>query len=319
MKNKTLILFVVLVFVLAACSPASDTFATPNLSVDTESAVSQRASGSELQDDYNDALSIQSQLAVGTLLLEETDLAIDAVLAEELYPLWQAVQSLASSDTAAEIEVQAVVNQIQDTMTPEQIAAIAEMELTAEGLTRMLEEGTLEVFAGGFGRGSGDSEGEGETGRPGGGFGGGPGGGMPGAGRPAGGPGSGGFPEGLDPDAIATRQAEFASGDGGSFQERAMTGAVVRLLGTKTGDLSAEAPVRIFDVVFEVVAEATGLSVEDIRAQTGEGTTLADIVEANGGDLDVVYHALLAALNELPNADDLDPAALASQWLGLEE
>lgn len=271
-----------------------------------------------LQDSFDDALSIQGQLAVGTLLLEETDLAVDEALAAELYPLWQAVQSLSNSDTAAEVEVQAVVNQIQGAMRAEQVAAIAEMQLTAESLTTMLDEGTLAFGGGGFGRGSGEEgEGSGE-GRPGGGLGGGPGGGVPGAGRPGGGPGGGAFSEGIDPDAIATRQAEFAEGDTLSFQERAMLGAVVRLLGTKTGEV-ADQPFRQFEVVFEVVADTTGLSIEEIRTQMAEGATLAEIVEANGDDLDAAYDALIAVLGELPNADELDIELMASQWLGLAE
>ena len=118
MRKTWLIVIAIVMFVLAACSPAGDT------SGDLETGISQETSGAELQDDYNGALSIQGQLAVGTLLLEETALAVDEVLAVELYPLWQALQSLSDSDTAAEVEVQAVVNQIQGTMTPEQVAGM---------------------------------------------------------------------------------------------------------------------------------------------------------------------------------------------------
>lgn len=311
MKNTWLLFTAILILALAACSPAAEASSGGSENV----PAAQNPADTELQADFTDALSIQGQLAVGTLLLEETDLAVDETLAAELYPLWQAVQSLSDSDTAADVEIQAVVNQIQDTMHTEQVAAIAEMQLTAESLTTMLEEGTLALGGGGFGRGSGE---DGEGGRPAGGFGGGPGGGVPGGGRPGGGPGGGALPEGIDPEAIATRQAEFAGGDTGSFQERAMLGAVVRLLGTRTGEVE-EQPVRQFEVVFDVVAQAIGLSVEEIRSQTAEGTTLAEIVESNGGDLDAVYEALVTALGELPNADELDLEEMATQWLGLEE
>jgi hypothetical protein len=323
MKTKWLILIgVLLMGALVACSPATGGEASVPASGDKAAVGTgvEITEDSGLSTDYNGALSIQGQLAVGTLLLEETELAVDEALAANLLPLWQAVQSLSNSDTAADIEIEAVLNQIQDTMTQEQISAIVEMGLTEDSLTTMLEEGELAFGAGGFGRGSGDNTGEGGEGfRPGGVF---PGGGVPGGGGPGGGQGGrpGGGLEGVDPDAIATRQAQFAEGDAGAFQDMAMTGAVVRLLGTKTGEISADGPARIFEVGFDVISEATGLRVEDIRAQTAEGVPMAEIVEANGGDVETVYTALVKALGELPNAGDLvDIEALASQWLGLDQ
>ena len=87
---------------------------------DPEQAVRLRA-------DYTDALSLQGQLALGILQLEETDLAIDETAATELLPLWQALQSLMNSDTTAAIEIDAVVNQIQESLATDQIQAIADM------------------------------------------------------------------------------------------------------------------------------------------------------------------------------------------------
>jgi hypothetical protein len=269
-----------------------------------------------LRDDYEDALSIQGQLAAGTLLLEETELAVDEVMAVELLPLWRAAQSLMNSDTAAALEIEAVYNQVQDTMTPDQISAIAEMELTEEALTTMMEEGDLDFGRGGFAEGRGDRTGTGEGFtppeggfRPGGGFLGGP---------PGEGPG-GGFPEGINPEVIATRQAQFAEGGLGSFMDRALIPAVIRTLEMKTGEVSADQPVRPFDIVYSVIAETTSLSLEEIRAMTTEGMTLAEIVETNAGDLEEVRNLLIEALSELPNAADLDLEQLASEWLGLDE
>jgi hypothetical protein len=243
---------------------------------------------------------------------------VDESQAAGLLPLWQALQSLQNSDTAAALELEAVARQIQDGMTAAQISAIADMALTEESLVALLEEGTLAL---GFG-GRGAAEGETPQGFPAEGFAGGgpPGGGLPGAG---GGPGGGGsFPgaggQGLDPEALATRQAEFAGGGAESLQERALTMAVVRLLRTKTGE-AAEQPGLIFGLVFDVVGEATGLSVDEIQAQTAEGLTLAELVEARGGDVGAVRQGLIDAFGELPNADDLDAEQLADQWLGLSQ
>jgi len=70
------------------------------------------------------------QLALGTLNLEKTDLAVATDQAAELLPLWQVFKSLSASDSSAPEEIEAIQEQIQETMTPEQLAAIEDMELT---------------------------------------------------------------------------------------------------------------------------------------------------------------------------------------------
>lgn len=157
-----------------------------------------------LNEDYPDALTIQTQLTLGTLKLEETDLAVDSAQATELLTLWQAIRSLSSSDITAEGEIEAIVNQILDTMSPEQLEAIAAMELTQEGILELTQE--LGIARGGDWTGEGDprSSAPDEMVPS---SGGGPGGGM------GGGPGGGGFGElggDLDPEQIATLQAERA-------------------------------------------------------------------------------------------------------------
>ncbi len=311
MKTIWRVLIGLLVIItMAGCGTTnSDTISNVRVSTETSQGV-------RLRDDNDDALSIQGQLATGTLLLEETELAVDEVMAVELMLLWRVAQSLMNSDTAAALEIEAVYNQIQDTMTPDQISAIAEMELTEEALTTMMEEGELFFGQGGFAGGRGDRTdlGEGFTPpegffRPGGGF----------PGRPPGeGPG-GGFPEGMNPEVIATRQARFAEGGFGSFMDRALITAVIRTLEMKTGEVSADQPIRPFDIVYSVIAEATGLSLEEIRAMTTEDMTLAEIVETNGGDLEKVRNSLIEVWSELPNAAGLDLEQLASEWLGLDE
>lgn len=299
---------------LAGCSTTNSDTSSTGSDVQVSSDTSQ---GIHLRDDYDDALSIQGQLAAGTLLLEEMELAVDEALAADLLPLWRAAQSLINSDTAAALEIEAVYNQIQDTMTPDQISTIAEMELTEETLATMLEEGELVLGRGGLFGGRGERTGSGEqlippeggSGRPGGGF---PGGGL------GQGPG-GGFPEGLDPEAMATRQAQFAGNDQGSFQERGLIMAVILTLELKTGEVSEDRLTRPFDVVYSVVAEATGLSSEEIRVKTAEGVTLAEIVETSGSELEEVRNSLVEALRELPNASDWDLEQLASEWLGIDE
>jgi predicted small secreted protein len=106
-----------------------------------------------LTEDYaEDALPIRTQLMIGTLKLEDSSLAISPEQASELLVLWQASAALSRSGTGAEIEVLAVINQLEEAMTPEQIVAIANMQLTRESIQAMSQEMGLST-------GSGDGEG----------------------------------------------------------------------------------------------------------------------------------------------------------------
>jgi hypothetical protein len=306
-----------LILILAACSDSTDsTVAGGEASSDaggpTNSASEQSGTLSvRLSDGYTDALSVQGQLALGTMQLEDTDLALDESQATELLPLWRAVQSLANSDTAATAEVEAVINQIQDTMAPEQIAAIAAMELTEESLTTMIENQDLAFGLGGRGFPGGgfstDGSGDDPGGGPGGGdffFGGGPGGGP---GGPGGGPG-GGFGN-LSEDDIATRQARFAGGGFGDVQDRLLVGVVIRTLEIKTGEvdeaeLQERAAARLNPLA--IVSETTEIEVEALEEEMAGGATLAEAITTLGGDLEAVKSALAEAYGQLPDAEEQD-------------
>ena len=188
-KVKFLGVIVSLTLILAACGGTNG------------SAINE---ATMLNEDYPDTLPIQTQLTVGTLKLEETSLAVDSEQAAELLTLWQAIRSLSSSDITAEGEIEAIVNQILETMSSEQVNAIAAMELTQEGIFELTQE--FGIARGGDLTTEGDPRGSAPDGAfPG--SGGGPGGGL------GGGPGGGGFGEfegELDPEQIATLQAERA-------------------------------------------------------------------------------------------------------------
>jgi hypothetical protein len=271
-----------------------------------------------LNEDYADALPIPSQLALGSLKLEETDLAIDETQAAGLVPLWQAYQSLSTSDKAAEAEINAVLKQIQGAMTAEQIEAIVAMALTSEDVDTYMQE-----MAGQFGgrglfvsRGEGDDSGEGE---PRGGFGGGgfPGGGIPGGGSPGGGilgggiPGEG-FASGADAEARATRIAEMG-GDTedmmSAFMDQALINTLVRALQLKTGELDEAdlQPDRMMQMLWSVVSETTGIPAETLQEGTTAGATLAEVITAQGGDLEAVKTALRQAFTDAGlGGDDVD-------------
>lgn len=128
-------------------------------------------------------LPIATQLIIGTFKLEGTDLAVTAEQAKELLPLWQVYQDLLTSDTAAQEEIDALVEQVQETMAAEQLQAITDMNLTQRDVRSVMQERM------GVSQRSNVSSGDGNTGFPGGGFGGPPDGFVP----PDGGRVPGGF------------------------------------------------------------------------------------------------------------------------------
>lgn len=220
--NKTTFSILILVFLLSACGGISETTA----GVET---------GTQF-DPNSQELPLSTKLAVGTLKLEGTELAVDSDQASDLLPLWQVLNNLSSSDTAAPEEGTAITAQIQETMTAEQMQAIEEMGLTGQDIFATMQELGLvnapQVNAAGTPQaGTGFRSGQGAGG---GGF---PGGGPPDGGAPGGGPGGGFAGEGLSQDQIATAQARRAENSGAGFGNRMLTPliqAVIDLLESKT-------------------------------------------------------------------------------------
>jgi hypothetical protein len=179
-------------------------------------------------------LPLSTKLAIGTLKLEGTTSAITPTQAKDLLPLWQVYSSLITSDTAAQEEKDALAQQIQETMTADQIKAIDAMNLTQrEVFTSMQALGIAPQFGG---SNNGTTQQNGNTTR---GNGQGQGGNFPPGGFPGGGPGGfGGNGTQLNPEQIATAQARrAANGNGGGFNNnRLLTpliGAVIKLLESK--------------------------------------------------------------------------------------
>lgn len=196
-KNITKISFLVLLPGLVACGSVA------------KANTASQTNGSLLSTDYDNALSVPMQLAIGTFKLDSTQNKVDAKMANDLLPLWKAVRSLSSSDTAAPQELSAVFTQIQETMTPEQIAAISAMHLTRADTAQIAQEMGLNLGGGGSGNFTPEQRATAQAGRQSGqGF---PGGGFPGGGFPGGGQG-GGFNS-------QQRQTPIA-GQGGQGQSR---------------------------------------------------------------------------------------------------
>jgi len=208
--------------------------------------------GGSLSESYPDALPAVTQLVVGTFKLEETDLAISADQAQELVPLWQAYRTLESSQTSAQQEREALVTQIEESMTADQLKGIADMKLTAADMQTIFGE------RGGPGRDDGTPSpdrqqngqpeanggfvvpfaGGGVGGVPGGGGGGFPGGG---GGFSSGGGGFGGLAPGQtpNPEAFATLRAERG---GTSGLNPGLVSVLIRFLQQKSGGTPTPAP-----------------------------------------------------------------------------
>ena len=159
MKNKimlTAIASLIIILVLSACGGGNEEASSAG--ENNESSAVQRSGDDSskeadpgIGEDFRDAMTISAQLGFGTLLLEDSEYAVDPDQAAQLLPLWKAARSLNESETVAEAELEAVFNQIEDTMTSEQISAISEMQLTGEEMTQLMEDFGLSFGFGGAG------------------------------------------------------------------------------------------------------------------------------------------------------------------------
>jgi hypothetical protein len=228
MKKIMFFIFLFVCLLLAACSGTPTEEGAVFIDGDTNQVGEEVEPKIRLNTDYEDALPVDTQLTIGTLMLEDSEDNVSAEQAVELLPMWKLAESLYNSDTAADVEKEAVISQIQDAMNPEQIAAIADLQLSSENSGEMMQE--LQDL---MPRGEGQRDGTGE--RPAGGR---PGGDMPEGLRPQG----QGMGEGsqVSPEQMETMQAMRDSGElsGGGFMTNPtfMFRAVINLLESKVGE-----------------------------------------------------------------------------------
>jgi hypothetical protein len=218
MKKISILILITFLLTLTACSAVSSG-AEPALAPQTEAPSGE--------------LPATTQLILGTFKLEETGQAVTAEQAAELLPLWQTLQVLSESDTAADQETQALIAQIQETMTAEQKQAITGMNLTREDMLSLMQEQGLAMGTGGQSSTSQGGNSSNSTNRN---FG--PGGGMPppDGGFPGGGSGFGGQGQNLSAEQIATAQAARQAG-GGNRIPTPLLNALIEFLKQKAGSL----------------------------------------------------------------------------------
>ena len=171
-------------------------------------------------------MSTITKLAIGTLKLEGTENAITPEQASDLLPLWQVYLSLVDSDTAAQAEIDGLVDQISTTLTDSQHQAIDDMQLSQPDMMSVMQE--MGISMGNRPQSASDSEQSGNSGGfPGGGDGFAPpdGGGMPSGDMP-----SGGNMPTLSEDQIATAQASGGAPGMGSSIPTPLIEAVIEYL-----------------------------------------------------------------------------------------
>jgi hypothetical protein len=171
MNKTTFVLLLLFTLIMTACGGN----AAPNAAAPASGTQGNPGAGE---------LSASMQVAIGTIKLEGSDQAVTAEQAKELLPLWQTLNVLYSSDTAATQEIDALVTQIQETMTAEQTQAITALNLTRRDMMSIMQEQGLT-----FGGANSNAQSSNSTTNSGGGFG-------PGGGGFQGPPDGGGFPDG---------------------------------------------------------------------------------------------------------------------------
>ena len=285
-------------FLVVACGATPPAAGAP--AGEAVAAAAPAASGG-LNESYSDALPVATQLILGSLKLEEGAQPISADEAAKLLPLWQAYQNLSVSDSVAEAELTALVNQIQRGMQPGQVEAIAAMQLTADDITEVLQAQGPGLFGGGGGQRSANGADGAFPAPPGG------GGFIPGRG-PGGGQG-GDFTQ-INPEERATAMAVRAAQGGGrrdDFMARGLVNALIMSLRLKTGDLTqeqlqAEQAQRTTQRWVRVAADATGIAADKLRAAVAEGKTLSEAIQTEGGDISKAEAAIREILKNAPNA-----------------
>jgi hypothetical protein len=208
------------------------------------------ATDSLLSEAYTDAIPVENQLIIGTINLEGTDLAVDVDMAKQLLPLWQTLQSLESSDTAAAEEKTAALESIEETMTPAQIQAIRDMQLTQQSMAEIMQKQGMALFGNRNGmtlNGTPSFQGNGFPSDGGGGGtfffrdGGDGAGGPPADGASPGGGFTGGNQQNLTQEQIATLQAGRSQAGGGRSSQ-GLIGLVVRFLEQKINPVATPTP-----------------------------------------------------------------------------
>ncbi|HSM24946.1 MAG TPA: hypothetical protein VK856_08800 [Anaerolineaceae bacterium] len=152
MKKIIVVIALMMVLILSACSEAqiksgeqnTEMLAVVVENVEENSETVQDGNLSEDQEIVQ--LSTQMRLILGSLSLDEANLGLSPEQANSLLPLWKVMKSLLSSDTAAAGEIEALFNQIQSVLTPEQLEWVTNYNISPVAYQEILTELVPEEF-----------------------------------------------------------------------------------------------------------------------------------------------------------------------------
>jgi hypothetical protein len=157
---------------------------------------------------------LETQLSLGTMQLEGTEYVVNAEQAAALLPLWKLMKVLGESDITAQVEVDAVLKEIQASMSAEQLQAIEEMTLAPASMPATTRD------AGNASTSQGAAA-----------MGGMPSGGMPGGDMPAG--GGGGAPDMAAGGAMLQMGASTTTDSGAASSSATLYDTVIAYLEAK--------------------------------------------------------------------------------------
>ncbi len=92
-----------------------------------------------INSNYSNAISPAQQLILGTMNLQG-NLEVTPNEAAQLVPLWEAYQTLSTSNTASPLELQATLVGVEQAMTPDQVQAIVNMKLTRQDMATIFQQ-----------------------------------------------------------------------------------------------------------------------------------------------------------------------------------
>jgi hypothetical protein len=110
---------------------------------------------SSLSTDYENAMPVRNQLAIGTMKLDGTAQAVTPEQAKTLLPLYQALRGTSTSGGDSQEEISALLSQIESAMTAEQLSAIGGMKLTFTDMQTWATENGITLGQNGGQPGSG--------------------------------------------------------------------------------------------------------------------------------------------------------------------
>jgi hypothetical protein len=142
MKKWIIVPVLLSVLMLAACATAQTTkilpldASLPTIAPGTQNGTPVAGPAGQNGGGFN---TLESRLAMGTLKLEGSSLAVTAEEAKKLLPLWEKVKQLSTTGTPVPADVQAAYKEIEAAMTPEQVQSIQQMTFSNQDFQTLLQ------------------------------------------------------------------------------------------------------------------------------------------------------------------------------------